>query len=137
MSDSLELLEQRLASAYAEQASHYDCALRILDSQNLISDGEVDESWVFELQSALNEVSAIDIAMAEDKRAWQQSAQPPGPHLRTILDGLAKRIRILAEHVDGRVAHLNAKRRQIMPEIDGFIQQRRMLKAYDTFSRSP
>jgi len=137
MSDILKLLEQRLATAYAEQASHYDCALRILDCQNLTNDGEGDESWVFELQSALNEVSAIDTALAEDKLAWQQSAQAPGPHLRSILDGLAKRIRVLAEHVDGRVAHLNAKRRQMMPEIDDFIQQRRMLKAYDTFSRSP
>ena len=136
MIDWAQLLEERLAKGYADQVAHYDGALLALNRQPSWTQSDAqDESWVFELQRALNEVGAIDAAIANDKLAWQKIGRPPGKSLRPILDTLERRIRTLAEIVDRRVAALKEKRQQMMPELDGFIRQRRMLKAYDQYGR--
>ena len=138
MNDTLQLLEQRLAKAYADQASHYGNALRTLERQQVIAKQTVmEENWVFELQRSLDEVSAIDVAMKEDKQAWQQSGRSPSILLSSILDKLAQQIRTLGDLIDERIAVLNKKRLQMMPEVDGIIQQRRILNAYHHTRNDP
>ena len=132
MMDSLALLEQRLAKAYADQAAHYDIALGILERTDIDHDGSV-----LDLQAALKEVARIDASITDDKAVWLQSGNSPGPALRGILERLAQQIRILAQHVDRRVVALTAKRQRIVPELDGFLRQRRMLQAYDKYAKQP
>lgn len=136
MTDPAQLLEDRLTQGYAAQVAHYDDALRLLN--RLPAQAPLDlteESWILELQIAMQAVGAVDAAIAVDKRAWQEAARAAGAPFRATLKALEQRIRALAEIVDQRIASLKAKREQMMPQLDSFIRQRRMLKAYDAYGR--
>ena len=133
MNHDLDRLEQRLAEAYHEQARLYDQALRIMERRQ--GEPPNGDLWVHDLQAALTAVAAIDASSAADRSAWLKSGRSPGPALRDILGALAERIRLLAGHVDRSVADLSTRRQQMLPELDGFISQQRMLQAYDQYSR--
>jgi hypothetical protein len=131
MTEPPSALESRLIQAYAAQASCYERALEAVEQGEPTSRGEDWYPWIPRLQTALNEAAAIDAAMAEDKQAWRQSGRSASAPLRAVLDLLAEHLRVLAASIDGCVAVLSDRRRKMVPELDGFIQQRRMRHAYD------
>ena len=131
MTASLQTLEQRLVQGYQEQLRHYDQALAIVNQETppTIAMGH----WAHDLDAVLKNVGTIDAALAEDKSAWRRSGGQPGPELAALVDQLANRLGMLAQIVKGQVAEFEARKEQLMPEMDAFIQQRRMLHAYGTF----
>ncbi|MBI1833100.1 MAG: hypothetical protein HYR84_16795 [Planctomycetes bacterium] len=128
MTESHAALEQRLIDGYQAQAQWYSRAHEIL-ARHGSEDGAM-YSWVVDLQSALNEVAAIDMAMTADKAAFRQSGEPAGPALRQTLDALTEIIGKVAQSVDAWVARLTERRNQLAPQLDEFIRQRQMLHAY-------
>jgi hypothetical protein len=133
MTNAPTALEQRLTDAYAAQAKCYDLALSAVTCQK--PEDTSGYQWVMEMQTALNDVAALDAAMAEDKEAWRRAGRSASEPLRAILETLAEHIRILSESLDERVARLTERRQQLLPELDAFIRQRRMLHAYDKFAK--
>ena len=131
MTASIQALEQRLVQAYQEQLRHYDQALAITEAPSV--QPTLTGHWVGDLDAVLKSVSTLDAALAEDKAAWRQSGQQAGPQMSALLDQLASRLGMLAQIVKGQVAEFEARREQLMPEMDAFIQQRRMLSAYGTY----
>jgi hypothetical protein len=127
---TLAALEQRLHNAHVEQLRHYERALDIVANPLRLAGTTVINDWVHDLNAELNEIAAINTRIAGDKRAWAESGQRPGRALQSLLDVLAERIRELGQRVDGHIADLQAHRHNMLPEIDDFIRQRRMLQAY-------
>jgi hypothetical protein len=130
MTNDLQALEQRLLRAFREQLRHYDRALAIVEPQG---HGAADPGWVLNLNAVLREVEMADTAMTADKTAWRRAGQIPGTELKTLVDCLADRLRTLAEFIQRHVADIQARKEQLLPEVDGFIQQRRMLEAYGKY----
>jgi hypothetical protein len=125
MTAALVALENRLLGAFQEQLRHYDRALSIVEQS-----ARASNDWVHALNAALQDIISLDAGMAHDKLAWRQSGRSPGKELAAVLDLLAQRIRLLSESIDRQVAELQARKQQLLPEIDGFIKERRMLQAY-------
>jgi hypothetical protein len=133
MTASPQALERRLVQAYREQLRHYDRALAIVEQEPPPANPTMTGQWALDLDAVLRNVGALDAALAEDKAAWRLSGQQPGPELSALLDQLANRLGMLAQIVKGQVAEFEARREQLLPEMDAFIQQRRMLSAYGTY----
>jgi hypothetical protein len=123
-------LEQRLIHAYQEQLQHYTRALAVVDQQAPASTVSGNQNWVHDLHAALEDVQTVDAAMADDKSAWRLSGLYPGLELSTLLERVAHMICALADGIDRHMDELQAHKEQLLPEIDAFIQRRRMLEAY-------
>jgi hypothetical protein len=131
MSDNFTDLEQRLIRGYREQLQHYNRAIAIVEqaARKAATDG-ARLPWLHDLNAVLSEISALDAALTEERSVWRFGGRSPGDELRGLLDGVAERIRTLATHVDLQMQELQTRRQNLMPEMDEFIQQRRMLHAY-------
>jgi hypothetical protein len=130
---SPDALEQRILQGYLAQLPHYDRAAAILGRQGHGEGDPVNHAWAHDLATVLNDVTALDAAMRDDKEAWRRSGEQPGPELAAVLDRLAARIGELAVRIDRHVADLEARKLRLLPEIDTFIQKRRMLQAYGKY----
>jgi selenocysteine lyase/cysteine desulfurase len=119
-----EALEQRLIAAYQQQMEAYKRAHAIMDARAAHAD------WLAQLQEPLSVVAALELQMADDKRAWREGSHAPGAELRVLLDQLGEKIRTLKEAIDSEMAELLAQRSRLLPVIDDFIRQRWMLNAY-------
>ncbi|HWY87178.1 MAG TPA: hypothetical protein VNX28_10660 [Gemmataceae bacterium] len=130
-------LEERLLRGYQDQLPHYDRAATILERYAGNPNAAASDNWAHELRAALADVTRLDAAMAEDKSAWRLAELQPGPELRAVLERVAARLATLAAGVQRHVADLEARRAQLLPEIDDFIQKRRMLQAYGKYGDRP
>jgi hypothetical protein len=137
MTTSSAALEERLLRGYQDQLPHYDRAATILERYPGNPNGATSDNWVHELRAALADVASLDAAMANDKSAWRLAEQQPGPELRAVLERVAASLATLAAGVQRHVAVLEARRAQLLPEIDDFIQKRRMLQAYGKYGDRP
>ncbi len=81
----------------------------------------------------LKTIAALDAGITDEKSAWRQAGRHPGAELGGLLDRIAGRLAMLAQIVQGQVAEFEARKGQLLPEMDAFIQQRRMLSAYGTY----
>lgn len=120
MADDADALENRLTASYREQLGSYERALR--SAQSLADTAE--------LLAILNALAVQDARIAEDKAAWRRLGRSPGNDLRQVVQQVASAIRALAEVVDRRIAEAQAQKQKLAPDMDGLIQQRRMLRAY-------
>ena len=121
-------LEQRLVHAYREQLRLYDQAVALTEHETAPGN-----HWIGGLDPILQAIAAVDKGITEDKSAWRQAGLQPGPEFSGLLDRIAGRLAMLAQIVQGQVAELEARKEQMLPEMDAFIQQRRMLSAYGTY----
>lgn len=119
-------VERRLQENCERQLCHYDRALALVQKHA----ASTDDVWVNELTYILADVAELDAAVTADRQRWQHAGQAPGPALRHALARLAERIRNLGEHVDQHVRHLQARKLELLPELDQAVQERRMLQAY-------
>jgi predicted trehalose synthase len=130
MSEPAEMLEQRLVQGYRAQLRLYDQALAVVDQET--TPGQSGH-WAGALNDILKRIASLDAALADDKSAWRQGGRPPGAELDTVLERIAGRLAMLAQIVQGQVAEFEARKARLLPEMDAFIQQRRMLDAYGTY----
>jgi hypothetical protein len=137
MTATLAALELRLLRGYQEQVLLYDRAASVLGRHECNADSKEDGNWAHELHAILRDVTGLDASMADDKTAWRQVERPPGPELRAVLERVAASIGTLASGIQRHVADLEARRTQLLPEIDDFIQKRRMLQAYGKYGDRP
>jgi hypothetical protein len=128
MTAPTDTLEQRLLRGYQEQLRLYDQALAVVDQETGVS-----SHWAGALDILMKTISTLDAALAEDKAAWRQGGRQPGPELSALLDRIAGRLAMLGQIVQGQVAEFEARKARLVPEMDAFIQQRRMLNAYGTY----
>jgi hypothetical protein len=126
MISQLDVLERRLIAGYEQQLQAYAHALQIFAAK---SPG-VETDWLTRLQEPLERIAALDRVMAADKAAWRISGRSNGVELRSVIDQLADKIRMLKDCIDCEVADLTARRNRLLPEVDDFIRQRWMLNAY-------
>jgi hypothetical protein len=130
-------LEERLLRGYQDQLPHYDRAATLLERHAGGPNAAASDDWAHELRAALADVASLDAAMADDKIAWRLAEQHPGPELQAVLERVAASLATLAAGVQRHVADLEARRAQLVPEIDDFIQKRRMLQAYGKYGDRP
>lgn len=121
-------LEQRLCACYERQLAHYDRAHALVAEQQ--SADEVSDAWLPALNEALDQIAALDAEAATDRERWRQGGRPAGPLLRSVLSRLAERIRTLHGRVEESMTQMQARRRQLLPELDGVVRQQQMLQAY-------
>jgi hypothetical protein len=121
-------LEQRLLRGYQEQLRQYD-RVTVLAGQG----PPADDSWAHELNLVLNDVAALDVAMAPDKEAWRRLQRRPGSELSALLERLAEKLGTMAAGVNRHVADIEARKDRLLPQIDELIQKRRMLRAYGQY----
>jgi hypothetical protein len=133
MSAPAETLAQRLSQGYREQLRLYDQALDLVAQD---TSPPVSGHWAGKLDGILQAIAALDAAFADDKSAWRLAGHQPGPELSALLDRIASRLAMLAQIVQGQVAEYEARKARLLPEMDAFIQQRRMLNAYGTYGDS-
>lgn len=130
-------LEKRLITGYRRQAERYALAQRIVEEQvDDVFDPVASESWVNRLGSVLREVAALDADLAGDKDAWRKAGFVAGPELNALLELIAATIQHISQGIDRHLTTLMARRDRLLPEIDGFIRQRKMMQAYGTRSSS-
>jgi hypothetical protein len=137
MTDELAALQQRLLQGYQEQVRHYDRAINILAQHPRWETLLANNDWVHDLDAVLKQVTGLDAAMRDDKAAWLRSEQSPGAELSALLGRLAESIRTLADGVNALVGDVKARKEELLPEIDEFIQKRRMLQAYGKYGDRP
>jgi predicted trehalose synthase len=130
---STETLQQRLSQGYREQLRLYDQALDLVTQDTV---PPASGHWAGELDGILKAIAAVDAALADDKSAWRQGSHQPCPEFSAVLDKIASRLAMLAQIVQGQVAEYEARKLRLLPEMDAFIQQRRMLNAYGTYGDS-
>ncbi|HZZ78305.1 MAG TPA: hypothetical protein VFE62_07290 [Gemmataceae bacterium] len=124
MSDTTEILEQRLLAGYRRQSSLYERALRVIEERSS------EPNWAQNLHAVLEEVTALEAEHADTKVGWQQTGRSPGPELRVVLERLGAQIQSLRAAIDNQVAEITARKERLMPEVDDFIRRRWMLNAY-------
>jgi hypothetical protein len=119
-------VQQRLLEGYREQLRLYDQAATIVDQANAPAD------WAFDLNGLLAEIAQLDVGMADDKLAWRRSGPRPG-EVSALVDQIARQLTSLAQSINRHVSLLQERRDKMLPEIDEFIQRRRMLEAYGKY----
>jgi hypothetical protein len=121
-------VQRRLVEGYREQLRLYDQAAAIFDRANT----PAEKDWADELNILLSTVTQLDAAMADDKSAWHHFGPRPG-EVSALVDQVAHRLTSLAQSIDRHVRVLQERRDKMLPEIDEFIQRRRMLEAYGKY----
>lgn len=124
-----DALEERLLQAYREQLRRYDQALALVSQESAPSEIGTGH-WASELDAILQSIAALDAPRAEDKEFWRECKRVPGVQLAALLDQIAGRLAMLGQIVKGQEAEFAARKARLLPEMDAFIQQRRMLSAY-------
>jgi hypothetical protein len=126
-------LEPPLIGNYQKQLPLYQRALAIAERQETGALAVAGNDWVRGLNCALEEIASLDAALAADKNAWRLSGQQPGPELSALLMRVAEYIKALSGAIDRHVAQIQERKEKLMPALDKFIQQRRMLEAYGSY----
>ncbi len=119
-------VQARLVKGYRDQLRLYDQAALIVDQAN------AQAEWAYELNDLLREIAHLDAAMADDKSAWRRLGPRPG-EVSVLVEQVAHRLTSLAQSINHHVRVLQERRDKMMPEIDEFIQRRRMLEAYGKY----
>ena len=128
-------LESRLQAGFEKQSALYGEALDLLDRSS--NDAFDNSHWAYKLSDLLAQVAMVEATLSDDKRVWQEADRQGGPWLRQTHEDLSRRIRTLAERVDGAMAELTIRRNRLLPELDGFIRQRQMMRAYGMAPLAP
>ena len=121
-------LETRLQVGFEKQFALYGEALDLLGRSS--NDAFDNSHWAYKLSDLLAQVAMIEATLAEDKSVWREADRQGGPRLRQTHEDLSRRIRTLAERVDEAMNELMARRDRLLPELDVFIRQRQMMRAY-------
>ena len=124
-------IEQELHSALLNEAECYERAVAVverLDAQ--LAAGGDGEALVRELHGWLEKTAAIQSTTAPARQAWQAAGERSGPELRSILDRVAGLLQRLMAMVQAVERTAQARRDQLLPELDNVVRGQRMQRAY-------
>ena len=83
----------------------------------------------YQLNEKLRAIAELDGAAAADRALYRHVGPQPG-ELSALLDQVANRLATLRQIIDREAQQLQERRDKMLPEIDEFIQRRRMFDAY-------
>ena len=115
-------VQQRLVDGYRTQLRLYDEAVALASQAGA-------QDWAYQLNGKLRAIAELDAASADDRTLYRQVGPQPG-ELSALLEQVANRLDTLRQTIDREVQQLQERRDKMLPEIDEFIQRRRMFDAY-------